>query len=122
MVPGLHHEWLTFSSTGWVAAELSEPFAVVRYALTSANDAPTRDPKDWTLSGSNDGETWTPLDRQIGQEFAERFETREYAFANATAYRHYRVEITANQGEGILQLAELQLFIDGRPARLPGRP
>lgn len=33
-----------------------------------------------------------------------------------------RLEIDANQGEGILQLAELQLFIDGRPARLPGRP
>lgn len=115
-------KWLTFSGTGWAEVELSEPFAVKRYALTSANDSPTRDPKDWTLSGSDDGQTWTPLDRQTGQEFAERFETQEYALANTTAYRHYRLEITANQGENILQLAELQLFIDDRPARLPARP
>ena len=29
-----------------------QPVAVVHYALTSANDAPGRDPRDWTLQGS----------------------------------------------------------------------
>src|SRR5881227_1783204 len=45
-------KWLTFTSTGWVRYQLSTPVAVVDYALTSANDAPERDPRDWTLSGS----------------------------------------------------------------------
>mgnify|MGYP001398823724 FL=1 len=113
-------KWLVFESTGWVELELSEPVAVVRYALTSANDFPGRDPRDWTLSGSQDGQSWTVLDRQTGQDFAERFQTREYDLQNGAAYRYYRLEITANHGDGLLQLAELQLS-DGSPAppRLP---
>ena len=102
-------KWLVFEETGWVEMELSEPVAVVHYALISANDAAGRDPQDWTLSGSNDGETWTELDAQTGQDFAERFQTKEYRFENATAYTHYRLDITANHGDDILQLAEIQL-------------
>jgi F5/8 type C domain len=112
-------KWLVFAPTGWVEFELSEPVTVVHYALTSANDAAGRDPRDWTLSGSNDGSRWTELDRQTGQDFPERFYTKEYRFTNTTAYRHYRLEVTQNQGEGILQLAEVLLYVDGRPARLP---
>ena len=47
-----------------------EPIAVVHYALTSANDSPERDPKDWQLQGSQNGSDWTTLDTQSGQDFA----------------------------------------------------
>ena len=102
-------KWLVFARTGWVELELAQPVAVVHYALTSANDAAGRDPRDWTLQGSQDGSTWTTLDTQAGQTFAERFETKEYRFANTIAYRHYRLDITRNNGDDLLQLAELQL-------------
>ena len=81
----------------------------MHYALTSANDAPSRDPRDWTLQGSQDGETWTTLDTQTDQEFPERFHTNEYRLENDTAYLWYRLDITRNWGAGIIQLAELQL-------------
>jgi predicted alpha-1,2-mannosidase len=102
-------KWLVFANTGWLQAELSEPVAVVDYAVTSANDAPGRDPKDWRLQGSQDGQSWTTLDTQTGQDFGNRFQTREYRFANTTAYSFYRLDITANHGDGLIQLAELQL-------------
>jgi Glycosyl hydrolase family 92 N-terminal domain/F5/8 type C domain len=102
-------KWLVFASTAWVALELSQPIAVVDYALTSANDEPGRDPKDWTLEGSNDGQAWTTLDTQTNQDFGERFQTKEYHFDNAVAYRFYRLNITLNHGDDIVQLAELQL-------------
>ena len=38
--------------------------AVKSYSIISGNDEPTRDPKDWILEGSQDGEYWTELDRQ----------------------------------------------------------
>ena len=44
-------KWLAFEPTAWIELRLSEPEAVVKYALTSANDYPERDPRDWTLSG-----------------------------------------------------------------------
>ena len=102
-------KWLVFAATGWVELELAEPVAVVHYALTSANDAAERDPRDWTLQGSGDGQTWTTLDTQTDQVFAERFQKREYRFANTTAYRHYRLNITRNSGANIVQLAEIEL-------------
>jgi predicted alpha-1,2-mannosidase len=102
-------KWLVFERTAWVEFELSEAVTIVHYALTSANDADGRDPKDWTLSGSNDGTTWTELNKQSDQDFAKRFQTNEYRFGNTTAYRFYRLDITANSGDGLTQLAEVQL-------------
>ncbi|HWM86999.1 MAG TPA: GH92 family glycosyl hydrolase [Kofleriaceae bacterium] len=102
-------KWLVFASTGWVQIELAEPIAVRRYAVSSANDAPERDPVNWTLEGSQDGVTWTAIDTQTDQAFASRFETRQYDFASDTAYLHYRLDVTLNNGADILQIAELQL-------------
>jgi len=57
-------------------------YAVNAYTVTSANDEPGRDPKSWQLEGSNDeGATWTAVDTQTDQTFANRFQT------NATCYR-----------------------------------
>jgi predicted alpha-1,2-mannosidase len=102
-------KWLDFNPTSWVELELAEPVTIVRYALTSANDAPSRDPRDWTLKGSTDGQTWTTLDTRSGESFSDRFQTKTYDFANSTAYKFFRLDITANSGATIFQLAELQL-------------
>ncbi len=102
-------KWLAFEPTAWIELRLSEPEAVVKYALTSANDYPERDPRDWTLSGSRDGKNWTVLDRREGERFGERFQTNVYEFENDTEYSYYRLEITRNAGANITQLAEIQL-------------
>ncbi|MFI0976546.1 GH92 family glycosyl hydrolase [Streptomyces sp. NPDC021093] len=101
-------KWLSFLPAGWVEFDLDEPTKVVTYALTSANDHAERDPKDWTLQGSTDGKTWKTLDTRKGESFTSRFQTRTYDFANDTAYKHYRLDITANGGAPILQLADVQ--------------
>jgi predicted alpha-1,2-mannosidase len=105
----VNSKWLAFQPTGWLRFELSEPVAVVRYALSSANDAPERDPRDWQLQGSHDGTTWTTIDTRANQDFSERFQTKEYDADNDVAYEFYRLNITANHSGGLTQLAELQL-------------
>jgi glucose/arabinose dehydrogenase len=113
-------KWLTFARTGWAAFRLTTPAAVNSYALTSANDFPGRDPRDWTLQGSQDGQNWTDLDQRTGQAFGERFQTRKFDFANTTTYAHYRLNITANAGDPIIQLADLRLFSgDAAPPQPP---
>src|SRR5215218_7338046 len=104
-------KWLTFHPTGWLSVELAEPVAVTTYALTSANDAPERDPRDWTLQGSDDGSSWTTIDAQTGQSFSERFQTKQYEIdpGKVAGYRFYKLDITANGSGNIIQLAELQL-------------
>ena len=102
-------KWLAFAATGWVQVQLSQATIVKRYAVSSANDQPTRDPKNWQLQGSPDGTTWTTIDTQTNKTFASRFQTLQFDFANTTAYSYYRLNITANAGATITQFSELQL-------------
>ncbi|WP_406104707.1 ThuA domain-containing protein [Micromonospora globbae] len=113
-------KWLARTPTAWVAYELSAPKRITGYALTSANDSPGRDPRDWTLQGSADGQSWTDLDRRTGQTFAERFQTRRFDIATPREFTHYRLNVTANSGEPLTQLADLRLFTDN--AIPPQRP
>jgi len=108
-------KWLTFDDHGWVHVRLDEAVRVVRYALTSANDAPERDPRDWEIQGSNDGESWTTIDSRSGQSWEQRFQTREFEIASPQAFSHYRIDISANQSGGILQLAEWQMSDGSEP-------
>src|SRR4051794_11515430 len=105
----VNSKWLAFEPTGWVRYQLSEPVTVVDYALSSANDSAGRDPRDWELQGSHDGSAWTTVDTQTGQDFSERFQTKQYDVATPGSYEYYRLNITANHGDGLVQLAELQL-------------
>jgi hypothetical protein len=106
-------KWLAFQPTAAITVDLGRPVAATGYWLTSANDAAERDPRDWILSGSADGQTWTPLDARTGQAFGERFQTKNYPVGVPAAYRYYRLSITAGAGAGLLQLAELGLTDGG---------
>jgi regulation of enolase protein 1 (concanavalin A-like superfamily) len=102
------------SSTGWIQYDFgaNNAQAVKRYTISSANDVPARDPKDWTFLGSQDGTTWTTLDSKSGQTFVNRYQVNTYPIGNTTAYRYYRLNITANSGDVGLQLSELGLWGD----------
>ncbi|MBE1495372.1 glucose/arabinose dehydrogenase/type 1 glutamine amidotransferase [Amycolatopsis lexingtonensis] len=115
-------KWLTFATTGWAAYKMAAPVAVSSYSLVSANDFPGRNPKNWTLQGSADGTTWTDLDTRANEVFTDPFQTRTFTFANTTAYANYRLNITANAGEPIIQLADLKLFKDTSTTPPPPEP
>ena len=113
------------SSSGWLQADLGAGNGqiVTRYDLTSANDVPNRDPKDWQLLGSNDGTNWTTLDSRTGETFASRFLTKQYTFTNTTAYRYYKLNILSNlSGSAVdgIQLAEWALISQGVELPAPG--
>jgi hypothetical protein len=40
---------------------LSTAYLLTHFTVSSANDAPERDPRVWRIEGSNDGETWTTI-------------------------------------------------------------
>ncbi|MDP9792901.1 hypothetical protein J2S43_001413 [Catenuloplanes nepalensis] len=116
-------KYLTHSRTGWVQYEATAAAVVDRYALTSANDAPDRDPRDWTLAGSADGTAWTTLDTRSGETFGARAATRGFLVSGTpAAYRFYRLTVTANNGSPALQMAEWRLWPagDGIPAAPSG--
>lgn len=92
--------------------QLSFPAAqqVASYTLTSGNDAPERDPKDWKFSGSMDGSTWVDLDERTGETFSGRNVTKTYSFPNIVAYNHYRISISTIGSGTLFQLSEWRVI------------
>jgi len=112
------------SATKWLAGQTSNAWvqiqflygdtqAVKKYGMVSADDAPTRDPKNWRIEGSNDGMSWTVLDEQSNQTFSARFQTKEYVIqeSKVNEYAYYRLFILNNNGESSnTQLADWKLY------------
>jgi len=104
-------KWLDFVGNSWIQYEFANErqYIITEYTITSANDSPERDPRDWILTGSNDGLNWQELDVKKQQDFTERFEKRRFSFINDTAYRFYRLDMN-NHSSNIIQLAEIELI------------
>ncbi len=106
-------KYLTFQKTAWMTWKMDRPFAATKYTLTSGNDDDGRDPKDWTVEGSNDGTNWVVLDTQTNYpKFPERKHKITFLMANRTAYTHYRLNVTANHCSSLFQLADWILYYD----------
>ena len=106
-------KYLAKSAATWVQQRTATSSVVTQYSLTSANDWSDRDPLSWTLEGSNTGATgsWTVLDTRTNQGFINRYQTRVFtANAAGTSYGYYRLNISANHGASLTQLAEWRLL------------
>ena len=92
--------------------ELPEDQAVAlsSYSFTSGSDAPGRDPKNWTLYGSNNQRAWNKLDHRSDEpKFETRGQKKTYTFNNTEKYRYYSIVILPNTGFPRIQLAEINL-------------
>ncbi|WP_346731444.1 acid phosphatase [Actinacidiphila reveromycinica] len=106
-------------STKWYASGSGQPTAdhpvyaiytlksaapVTGYSITSGNDTPPRDPRAWTVLGSNsasaatdaDDPSWKALDTESAQSFAARGQTNFYPVGSTGSYRYYQLRVTAN--------------------------
>ena len=110
-------KWIAATTTAWIQYQFGggNAYVVTRYTLTSGNDIPGRDPKNWQFQGSNNGTTWTTVDTRTGITFASRLLTQSFTFTNTTAYKYYRVNITLNNGDAKTCLEEVEMF-GGSPA------
>ena len=96
-------KWLAFQPNGTfyqVQFDGAAQHAVNTYTITSANDAPERDPYRWTLSGSNNGVNFTVVDQQSGQRFTARGQTQQFVVGNTQAYNYYRFDFLTPLGAG----------------------
>lgn len=94
----------------WVQYRSTVAAIVTRYTITSANDVEERDPKDWTLLGSNNGSTWITLDTRNNEDFPTRLLTRTFEISNTQAFTYYRLNILSNGNNNNTQFAEWELW------------
>ena len=80
------------------------------YKISSANDMEGRDPTEWTLSGSNDGETYVEIDKKSNVSFSGRNSTNTYRLREAAVYKYYRLTITKTKENLPPQLSEIDVI------------
>ncbi|MGV9979999.1 hypothetical protein ACWDUH_20210 [Micromonospora wenchangensis] len=105
-----YRKYFTYSGAGWIQFEATTAAVVTSYAVTSANDWPDRNPRNWVFEASTTGGSWTPLDTQSNQTFVTGFHRNTYSFSNTTAYRYYRLRVTATNGSVNMQIGEWQIY------------
>lgn len=80
--------------------------------FSTANDSPERDPMNYEIFGSNDGNDYALITSGAIGCSDSRFDTRNYPFSNATAYSYYKFNFTnqCNEIEQMIQISEVQLL------------
>lgn len=79
------------------------------YSISSANDAEGRDPSEWRLYGSNDGNNYNLIDTRSGITFSNRNETRNFTLNNTYSYRYFKFEIVSSRESLPPQISEITL-------------
>lgn len=64
--------------------------------------------KDWTLQGSDDGETWDDLDKQTNQNLSD-MEEHKYSLTLRKAYKYYRLNMS-NYASSMCSLSHFNLL------------
>jgi hypothetical protein len=101
-------DWLSQGPTGWLAYEFPVSKIVAKYqVLPPSNGSPSSVLRDWTFEAWT-GTDWIILDTVIGNSGTS---TVTRTIANTTAYIQYRINITANNGNGSYSgINELYLY------------
>jgi len=104
---------------GWLKYDFGVGNAkvITYYAVTAKTTNPSEPndtngaPRDWTFEGSNDNVGWVSIDSRVNQTAWGNGEVRTYSAANTTAYRYYRINISANNGfASYVNIAELAMY------------
>lgn len=100
----------------WMMQEFDQQVTVNAYTMTSGNDAPERDPFNWVLEGSNDGENWEVIHAVSEAVFEARNHVNIYLLDSDVTYSRFRLSITDNAGETtLMQLSEWRLLYYNAP-------
>lgn len=99
------------TNPSWIQIKLPEEVIVNAITVTSANDVPDRDPEDFNIQGSNNGNDWTTITSWSGQSWVNRFEKKMLSFINTNSYSYYRINTTKNKGNiSMTQISEIELL------------
>ena len=112
-------KYLNFDGAG-SGLEIKIQNAIVNgITITSANDAPERDPKSFVLSGSNDGKSFVEIASGSIPVSRGRGKLKTMRFPNGKSFSTYRVVFPELAGDGKIpvQIAEFELLpkLEGSP-------
>lgn len=110
----INTKYLVRAVSSWLEIKTNRYTRLTGYTITSANDAPSRDPRDWLLRGWDDeAGRWVTLHTVNDHpEWESRFRMKVWNVENDNWFHRYRLIINGINGneQGLMQMAELELF------------
>ncbi len=107
-------KYLVKAAKSWIEINTNRLSLLSAYTITSGNDAPERDPKDWELQAWDPKiKNWVTLHTvNDNPMWKKRLKRRSWYFENDKWFKRYRINITAinNSKDVIMQMDELHLF------------
>jgi hypothetical protein len=103
--------WYCNTVQGWIGIDFGagNEKIIQKYSIMCAPS--NTNPKNWTFEGSNDNVNWVILHTASNVTDWSSSNTKTYTFSNNTAYRYYRINITANNGNtSFTDVGEIQMF------------
>lgn len=118
--------WETNASPSYLQIEIPDPesYYIDGYIMRISKFN-NRYAKEWTLQGSDDGNTWDDLDKQTGQNLSD-LEEHKYPLTLRKAYKYYRLNMS-NYASSMCSLSHFNLLgYDAKdvvtPTPSPGTP
>lgn len=101
--------WETNVSPSYLQIEIPDPenYYVDGYIMRISKFS-NRYAKEWTLQGSDDGNTWDDLDKQTGQNLSD-LEEHKYPLTLRKAYKYYRLNMS-NYASSMCSLSHFNLL------------
>ena len=102
-----------------ITAELEKSYVLTHFTVSSANDVPARDPTEWEIQGSNDGEDFTTIFSHDGDSFWDQrlqvvlFEAGKDYDVQKVGYRFFRhvtFNTASNPNGAYFQIGEIEFF------------
>ncbi|MCY4046260.1 MAG: cadherin-like domain-containing protein, partial [Cellvibrionales bacterium] len=101
--------WQAESQSASVTIQLDDPVSVFQYALSSTPNV-SKAPIAWVVSGSFDGENYTPIHTVQNHSDWLPGETKYFDVDSIQPFTFYQFEFTEVNGADKLALSELQLY------------
>jgi type IV pilus assembly protein PilY1 len=121
-------KWLTWGASTsvawqdiWIQFQFNSPKKILKYTITTGNDAEGRDPKAWKLQASNDGTVWTDIDTVEDGALPSTRKTKKEFICDSPpseSYIYYRLYITEKKdmintdcgGFWCVQITEIEMM------------
>lgn len=83
------------------------PIAFQEYDVATANDVEGRDPSEWKLYGSTDGENYVEIDHQTADLPMARNTSTTFKMAEKVTYQYFKLDVIKTRSNNPPQLSEI---------------
>jgi hypothetical protein len=100
----------------WVAVEFVAPVSLTDFTVSSANDVPDRDPTNWAIQGSNDGQSYADIyhfqaPNVVGNAlWTDRLQVIHFTLPNPAPFYRYIRYIAWDTPGNLHQIGEIEYF------------